>query len=187
MYCEDESGSRVSPWHDIPLLAGGEFVYNFVCEIPAGCARALARRRRALSPLTGVDRSGRAKMEIATEERWNPIKQDEKKGVPRQYHFDSLVNYGALPQTWEDPSSVFPGTAHGGDGDPVDVVELGPRARMGEVYAVRVLGVLGMVDDGEMDWKVVAIRQSEDTEHVRGARALRIALTSVGLPDLRQT
>ena len=24
----------------------------------------------------------------------------------RHYHFKSLVNYGALPQTWEDPSHI---------------------------------------------------------------------------------
>lgn len=28
-----ESGKAISPWHDIPLSAGGN-TYNFVCEIP---------------------------------------------------------------------------------------------------------------------------------------------------------
>lgn len=28
-----ESGKKISPWHDIPLSAGGN-TYNFVCEIP---------------------------------------------------------------------------------------------------------------------------------------------------------
>lgn len=97
-------------------------------------------------------------MEIAGEEEFNPIKQDVKKGKPRFYHFDSLVNYGCLPQTWEDPNHVDATTKYGGDNDPIDVVEIGSQvAGIGEVYPVKVLGVLGMIDDGETDWKVIAI------------------------------
>ena len=56
-------------------------------------------------------------MEIATGEPFNPIKQDVKKGVLRHYPFESLVNYGALPQTWEDPKHISPETGCGGDND----------------------------------------------------------------------
>lgn len=97
-------------------------------------------------------------MEISSDEEYNPIKQDVKKGVPRLYHFDSLVNYGCLPQTWEDPDHQDADTKCTGDNDPLDVVEIGSRvAKCGEVYQVKVLGVLGMIDEGEMDWKVFAI------------------------------
>ncbi|RHY10659.1 hypothetical protein DYB25_004961, partial [Aphanomyces astaci] len=45
-----------------------------------------------------------------------------------------------------------------GDNDPIDVCEIGSRvAAVGDVYPVKVLGVLGMIDDGETDWKVIAI------------------------------
>jgi inorganic pyrophosphatase len=136
-----------SPWHDIPLYcvrdpvssdpADKSLYVNMVCEIPFNTTD---------------------KMEIATKEDHNPIKQDIKKEKLRQYPFSSLVNYGALPQTWEDPDHVDPNTKLKGDNDPLDVVEIGYRvARMGEAYRVKVLGVLGMIDEGEMDWKIVAI------------------------------
>ena len=32
---------------------------------------------------------------------------------------------------------------------------------MGEVYAVKPLGVLAMIDEGELDWKVVCIRADD--------------------------
>ena len=49
-----------------------------------------------------------------------------------------------------------------GDNDPVDVVEIGEqRLDMGGVYAVKPLAVLAMIDDGELDWKVVAIRSDD--------------------------
>ena len=42
-----------------------------------------------------------------------------------------------------------------GDNDPVDVVEIGQaECAMGSVTPVKPLGVLAMIDDGELDWKV---------------------------------
>jgi len=67
-------------------------------------------------------------------------------------------NYGALPQTWEDPGHTTPDTGFPGDNDPIDALEIGYRMlRTGSVTKVKVLGCLAMIDDGETDWKVVCI------------------------------
>lgn len=47
-------------------------------------------------------------VQIATTERLGPIKQDVKKGALRYVnnvfpHHGYIWNYGALPQTWENP------------------------------------------------------------------------------------
>lgn len=71
--------------------------------------------------------SVRKKYEIATDEIGNPIKQDEKKGVLREFKKgDIFFNYGCLPRTWEDPTFIHP-DAEGcrGDNDPLDVCEIG--------------------------------------------------------------
>ncbi|CAK9011753.1 Inorganic pyrophosphatase (Nucleosome-remodeling factor 38 kDa subunit) (Pyrophosphate phospho-hydrolase) (PPase), partial [Durusdinium trenchii] len=138
LFFKDSSGNGISPWHDIPLFVNKEErIVNYVNEIPRG----------------GVE-----KMEVATKEELNPIKQDVKKGKLRLYPFQSLVNYGCLPQTWEDPEHKDPSTGCLGDNDPLDVVEVGSRVALsGEVYPVKLLGTLGMIDEGEMDWKVLAI------------------------------
>lgn len=47
-------------------------------------------------------------MEVATDEKLNPIKQDVKKGALRFYPYNINWNYGLLPQTWEDPAVVHP-------------------------------------------------------------------------------
>ena len=40
----------------------------------------------------------------------------------------------------------------------VDVVEIGEsRAKMGQVLKVKPLAALAMIDEGELDWKIVAI------------------------------
>jgi inorganic pyrophosphatase len=67
-------------------------------------------------------------------------------------------NYGAFPQTWEDPKHTTPDTGFAGDNDPIDAIEIGTRIlRSGSVTKVKVLGCLAMIDDGETDWKVICI------------------------------
>lgn len=40
-------------------------------------------------------------------------------------HHGYIWNYGAIPQTWEDPDHIDPNTNCRGDGDPIDVIEIG--------------------------------------------------------------
>ena len=73
-----------------------------------------------------------------------------------------MFNYGFFPQTWEDPEHVDGDTGCRGDNDPLDAVEFGYRAcASGGVYAVKVLGVLAMIDDGEADWKLLVLRADD--------------------------
>jgi inorganic pyrophosphatase len=137
----DGTGKEMSPWHDLPLEADAPGEYWMVTEIP---------------------KMTKAKMEIATKEEKNPIAQDEKKGKLRDYHGPIYWNYGYLPQTWEDPDVKHPELGVFGDNDPVDVVEIGSRAHsQGELVKVKVLGTLAMIDDGELDWKMIAISEND--------------------------
>ena len=129
-----DASAVISPWHDIPLRGSSSGTYNAVIEIP---------------------KMTKAKMEVATKEPNNPIAQDVKKGKLRDYHGPIFWNYGCLPQTWEDPNQEHPELKCFGDNDPIDVVEIGSKAlAMGTVAEVKPLGVLAMIDDGELDWKV---------------------------------
>ena len=82
----EEKGKPISWWHDVPLK-NADGTLNFICEIP---------------------KESSAKMEVATKEARNPIKQDIKKGNLRFYPYNINWNYGLLPQTWEDPSHEHP-------------------------------------------------------------------------------
>lgn len=136
-------GKPFSPWHDAPLeLEGG--LYNMLTEIP---------------------KMSKEKMEVATKVEGNPIMQDEKKGKARLYHGPIFWNYGCLPQTWEDPNVKGDADVGGafGDDDPVDVVEIGKASlAMGSFTAVKILGCLSMIDDGELDWKMIAISAEDE-------------------------
>jgi inorganic pyrophosphatase len=61
-------------------------------------------------------------------------------------------------QTWEDPHYKNPDTHAKGDNDPLDACEIGRAvAKPGDVKQVKALGILGLIDSGETDWKVIVI------------------------------
>lgn len=73
-------------------------------------------------------------------------------------HHGYIWNYGALPQTWENPEHLDTATGCKGDNDPIDAIEIGSRiAGRGEVIQVKILGTLALIDEGETDWKVITI------------------------------
>jgi nucleosome-remodeling factor subunit len=110
-----------------------------------------------------VPRWTNAKMEIATKDPLNPIKQDIKKGQLRYVancfpHHGYIWNYGALPQTWENPNATDESTKCKGDNDPIDVCEIGAKIQpRGAVIQVKVLGCFALIDEGETDWKLLAV------------------------------
>ncbi|KAG0025658.1 Inorganic pyrophosphatase [Podila clonocystis] len=139
----EKNGVPVSAFHDVPLFANAaKNVFNMIVEVP---------------------RWTNAKLEISKDETFNPIKQDVKKGKLRFVrncfpHKGYIWNYGALPQTWEDPTVSHPDTNARGDNDPLDVCEIGEAvAHVGEIKQVKVLGVMALIDEGETDWKVIVI------------------------------
>lgn len=143
------SAAPASYWHDVGVVPGdagagalaaapGPKEVRFVCEIPRGT---------------------RDKLEMMHGEEHNPIGQDRYKcGALRAYRAgDSPFNYGFVPQTVEAPERLQHGLR--GDGDPVDVVEIGHSPmEVGEVRDVVLLGALALVDEGELDWKLLALR-----------------------------
>ena len=59
-------------------------------------------------------------------------------------------NYGFIPQTLLPKDS-------GGDGDPLDVIILGPSEARGTVIDCNIIGILKMLDNGEKDDKLIAV------------------------------
>lgn len=131
----------ISPFHEIPIFFNDNNIH-VVNEIP---------------------RFENAKFEISTKDNFNPITQDMKKGKMRFVAniFPSKGypwNYGAIPQTWEDPNVLEKKTNCVGDNDPLDVIDISNvKKEIGEIYAAKVLGCLGLIDDGECDWKIIVI------------------------------
>lgn len=163
LYCKNAEGKYISPFHDIPIYADeAENIFHAVVEVP---------------------RWTNAKMEIATKDPLNPLKQDVKNGNLRYVsnvfpHKGYIWNYGAIPQTWEDPGHRDGDTGCGGDNDPIDICDIGNKVcSRGEVIRVKVLGILALIDEGETDWKVIVINvedpEAEDFNDIDDVRRLK--------------
>lgn len=141
-------GKRISPWHDIPLYSS---TTNLI-----------------LPSVIEICRESKAKFEVNLKEEYNPIKQDTKKNKDtgkvelRNYAIYPLFNYGMLPQTWENPFEKDEKYGLVGDGDPLDTLDIGSEAvNIGTIIQVKVLGALCLIDQGELDWKILCINTSD--------------------------
>jgi len=139
----EKDGNRISPWHDIPYKVS-EDRFRYVVEIPKGT-------------------NAKIEIDVTDDAGKNPLKQDIKK---EKLRFVADVNgfkgypwnYGAMPQTWEDPSIKYEPTGTFGDRDPLDIVDITSKVHeRGEVKTVKILGVYLLIDEGETDWKIVGI------------------------------
>jgi inorganic pyrophosphatase len=120
----------------------GEFV-NVVIEIPAG----------------SVDKWEVRKSDGAL--AWEINKGSYRKVKYLPYP----ANYGMVPRTLL-PKSL------GGDGDPLDVIVLGPAIVRGSVVSVTVIGVLKLLDHGEQDDKLIAILKGSDFDGLSNMSSL---------------
>lgn len=148
-YFEKKNGQFVpiSPWHDLELI-NKDGTYNMIVEIP---------------------KYNYIKMEVNLKQQYNILKQDMKKGKLRFYHNSIYWNYGALPQTYEYPKHVYKCKSihkeylFTGDNDPLDIVDIGEQPlKMGQIVPVKVLGAFTLVDEGELDWKIIAINKYDE-------------------------
>ncbi|KAJ9064450.1 Inorganic pyrophosphatase [Entomophthora muscae] len=147
----EKSGQPLSFFHDVPLEQK---------PIESGSSKS---NTRIFNMVVEIPRWTNAKAEVATKVPFNPIKLDSKNGkarfVKNLFPYTGYIwNYGALPQTWEDPNHSDPDTHLKGDNDPVDVIEIGQQIGFpGQIKQVKILGTLALLDEGETDWKMIAI------------------------------
>ena len=69
------------------------------------------------------------------------------------------ANYGMIPRT------LLP-KENGGDGDPLDVVVIGPAEPRGSIVDCKIIGVLHLIDDFEQDDKLIAISSRSNLENI---------------------
>ena len=74
----------------------------------------------------------------------------EKNGPRKIDYLPYPINYGFIPQTLLSKSV-------GGDGDALDIVIIGPQIKRGSIVKVKVIGMIEMIDKGELDTKILSV------------------------------
>jgi len=104
---------------------------NAVVEIPAG---------------TNAKWEVNATLQDGTKPTDGKLRWEFKNGKPRVVQYLAYPgNYGLIPNT------------RGGDGDALDIILLGPSVPRGSVIQAKCIGVLKMIDGGDIDDKIVGV------------------------------
>jgi inorganic pyrophosphatase len=97
-----------------------------------------------------------------------------KNGAPRVIKYLGYpVNYGNVPRTM------------GGDGDSLDMLTLGKFERRGLVLPVKMIGVMHMVDGGDLDDKLIGVVQGTPFAAYNNISELEAAFP--GIDDILKT
>ena len=120
-----------------------------------------------------------------TNQKWEVTKPDGKmmwemkKGKRRIVKYLPYpTNYGMVPRTLISKQL-------GGDGDPLDILLLGPAKSRGEVVVGRLIGILKLLDDGEQDDKLIAVSPEGPLGGIRNIDELKMRFR--GITDILET
>ena len=98
---------------------------------------------------------------------------DIRDGEPRKIKYLGYPgSYGMIPKTILTKEL-------GGDGDPIDVLVLGPPVERGVVVKAKLIGVLKLLDNGEQDDKLIAVMEGTVFYKVNSLEELNLQFNGV--------
>lgn len=92
-----------------------------------------------------------------TTEKWEVNKASGQVSWEKRNNVGRVVNYLGYPGNYGMIPQTFLNKENGGDGDPLDIVVLGPSLERGAVVRAKIIGILYLLDNGEQDHKLIAV------------------------------
>ncbi len=146
------------------------------CEVINEVDSKISQKKHLVNDIAPYNNNGElnAVIEIpaGTIEKWEVNKQtgelDIEKISGEIRKIDYLPypgNYGMIPQTLL-PKSL------GGDGDPLDIIILGPAGEKGSIVNCKLIGVLKLLDRGEQDDKLIAVQEGTKMFQIENIKQL---------------
>ena len=99
-------------------------------------------------------------------EKWEYNKETKKVEIELVNDNPRIINYLGYPANYGMIPETLLSRNNGGDGDPLDIVVLGPPKPMGDIVKCKVIGVLYLIDNFEQDDKLIAISENSNLEHI---------------------
>ena len=90
-------------------------------------------------------------------EKWEYNKETKQVEIELVNDNPRIINYLGYPANYGMIPETLLSRNNGGDGDPLDIVVLGPPKPMGDIVKCKVIGVLYLIDNFEKDDKLIAI------------------------------
>lgn len=147
---QDKQAAR-PPFSTTPLAAGLEYSDPLTVRSPKDFLRDFAADagNGLVNAVVEIPAGACDKWEVKLD---GVMRWDIKDGKPRHVKYLGYpANYGIVPR-------ALLGKDLGGDGDPLDMLVLGPSLPRGTVLPVVVLGTIRLIDAGDKDDKIIAVR-----------------------------
>jgi len=93
-----------------------------------------------------------------TSEKWELDKSDNKIKLEVNNSFPRIIDYLGYPCNYGMVPKTLLSKESGGDNDPLDVLVLGDPLVRGSVVKCKLIGVLKLIDGGEKDYKLIAVK-----------------------------
>mmetsp|Transcript_1861 Transcript_1861/g.2838 ORF Transcript_1861/g.2838 Transcript_1861/m.2838 type:complete len:303 (-) Transcript_1861:40-948(-) len=168
---DKNTGSRVSGWHDIKLFPSGD---HSNISSPSSIFTDAEEYLPTLQCVIETPRGSINPLQLGTHTEMNPLQFQKKgqldegdtdlqKGTKRSYASKIPFNAGILPQTWSSPEVMDRG--YPGSGRPLEVIEIGTkRLSSGQVVTVAPLGMIGALQNGRINWKMLVINSRDHVQ-----------------------
>ena len=120
------------------------------------------------------DGSVNALIEIpaGTLEKWEYNKNTGKIELELINNKPRIINYLGYPANYGMIPKTLITKENGGDGDPLDVIVLGPRESKGSIVKCKIIGVLYLIDNSEQDDKLIAISNNSTLKNINNISQL---------------
>ena len=118
--------------------------------------------------LANNDAAVKALIEIpaGTLEKWEFSKSTGKIELELINNKPRIINYLGYPANYGMIPNTILAKENGGDGDPLDVIVIGPQEPMGSLVECKIIGVLYLIDNQEKDDKLIAISNNSNLNHI---------------------
>jgi inorganic pyrophosphatase len=138
--------------------------YKIIFSLLIGCCLLSCTNNSSKQnlPVFNEDETVNALIEIpaGTNEKWelnkstHEIELEYRDGKPRIINYLGYPgNYGMIPKTILSKDK-------GGDGDPLDILIIGPPIARGDLVKTKIIGVLYLNDSGEQDDKLIGVSEA---------------------------
>jgi len=129
--------NQYTDYNNLPLYSESN-ILQAVIEIPAGTNHKIEFNKKELI-----------------------FEVDTRNGNERVINFLPYPgNYGFIPSTYSNPKK-------GGDGDALDILVLCESLKTGTVIEIIPIGVLKLIDNEELDYKIIAIPSNKDLQIIK--------------------
>ena len=140
---------------------------NLVTLAPASASAHLANGIQA-QPNVPQEVVALIEIPAGTNQKWEQNKDSGQLEWEKRNGTRRVVSYLPYPGNYGMIENTLLPKDKGGDGDPLDVIILGPAVERGSHIKIDIIGILKLKDNGEQDDKLIAIPVDESLQIVKG-------------------